>query len=141
MTRLTASERLWNRVIKTADCWLWTGYTNKKGYGRMRGENGKNIYVHQLSYLLNIGPIPQGKLLDHLCRNPRCVNPAHLEAVTNFENIRRGNHYMNATHCKHGHPFSPENTKVVYRRGGAERVCRECLNALRRRRRALRRAA
>lgn len=74
-------------------CWLWAGADNGDGYGKFRGE-----YAHRLSYKRHKGPIPDGMHLDHLCRVPCCVNPDHLEPVTNKENARRGRagHHMKA---------------------------------------------
>ncbi len=102
-------------------CWLWTGEVTPKGYGRGRFA-GQRIYAHRLAYELFVGPFPDGLVTDHLCRNRRCVNPAHLEPVTNAENVARGMLGRSLTHCKRGHEFTPENT---YRYGGT-RACRAC---------------
>jgi len=83
--------------------------------------------AHRAVYQLLVGPIPLGLQIDHLCRNRVCVNPAHLEAVTQRENIRRsdpGKHHRNKTHCPHRHPYSGRNL-IVRKRTGARR-CREC---------------
>lgn len=66
-------------------CWLWAGADNGGGYGKFRGK-----YAHRVSYEMRNGAIPEGLHLDHLCRVPCCVNPDHLEPVTNQENARRG---------------------------------------------------
>ena len=114
----------WPRVHRhRADaCWTWLGPKDRKGYGRCR-----NQAVHRIAYELLVGPIPAGLHIDHLCRNPACCNPTHLEPVTLVENARRGNGYsaLNArkTHCKYGHPYDEANT---YRRGGGGRRCRKC---------------
>src|SRR3954468_18429534 len=81
-----SAERFWAKVEKTAECWNWTGYTLSSGYGRFRGRRAGNdtaskVLAHRFSYELLIGPIPPGLVLDHLCRNTSCVNPAHLEPV------------------------------------------------------------
>jgi hypothetical protein len=79
-----------------------------------------------VAYELFVGPIPEGLELDHLCRNPSCVNPAHLEAVTHRENVRRGDLHLvfgSRTHCTMGHEFTDENT---YPRPTGGRGCREC---------------
>lgn len=84
----TAEERFWSKVSKTANCWNWTGCILKAGYGQFY--NKKKMYTHRYSYELHKGLIPEGLVLDHLCRNRACCNPEHLEAVTNKVNIGRG---------------------------------------------------
>jgi hypothetical protein len=70
-------------------CWVWLLHTTKKGYGRMNYK-GRNRYAHRVLYEQMKGEIPAGKILDHKCRNPICVNPDHLEPVTIAVNNRRG---------------------------------------------------
>ncbi len=112
------------RVIKTNNCWLWTG-TRWNGYGKFR-LNGKSVFVHRISHELFKGDIPDGLVIDHLCRNTLCVNPEHLEAVTQKVNCERGLvGIVNAskTHCKHGHEYDQENTYHIPTGG---RQCRAC---------------
>ncbi len=75
-------------------CWLWTGGQRGKGYGAFNAEKPGGRYrmvnAHRYAYELTAGVVPVGLVLDHLCENGMCVNPAHLEAVSNGENIRRG---------------------------------------------------
>lgn len=117
-----------SKVIQSRNCWVWTGY-KLKGYGRF-GLNDKIFYAHRVSYELFIGEIPKGLQLDHLCRNTLCVNPYHLEPVTNQENCKRGLtgkktglYQKSKTHCPQGHEYSKENT---YIRPNGKRCCRIC---------------
>lgn len=115
-------ERFWEKCEPepNSGCWLWTAGCSK-GYGVYRiGEKTGQAYSH--SYKTLIGPVPEGLELDHLCRTPCCVNPAHLEPVTHGVNLLRGNtiNAKNATktHCKRGH----NNWRI--RKTG--RYCRTC---------------
>jgi hypothetical protein len=91
--RGTLRERVLRMIaidIQTG-CWNWTGNTNKvTGYGYVYVGPGKQGIAHRAAYRELVGPIPAGLVLDHLCRNKRCVNPKHLEPVTQGENVRRG---------------------------------------------------
>ena len=120
------TAKFWRSVRKTDDCWWWVG-DRHKGYGRFAMPEQKlHFFAHRYSYALHIGPIPDGYEIDHLCKQPLCVRPDHLEAVTRRENWNRGrspsavNRYK--THCKHGHPFDAENTRYVK----AGRYCYAC---------------
>jgi hypothetical protein len=115
-------------------CWLWLGALTKDGYGMITIKN-KQYYTHILLYEFTKGQIPEGLVLDHLCRNPCCCNPDHLEAVTQAENVARGlspektrARFAAMTHFKKcGHPITPENTYIVGKR--KERRCRICNKA------------
>jgi hypothetical protein len=109
-------------------CWLWTASRMPNGYAQFRYSPTKNGYGHRYAYELHIGPIPEGATLDHLCRVRHCVNPAHLEVVTQRENVMRGQgeaaKNAKKTHCKNGHPLSGDNLYVSS--DGRHRVCRTC---------------
>ena len=104
-------------VTVTFGCWTWTRATDRDGYGRL-DHDGFKWQAHRLAYATLVDAIPEGLTLDHLCRNTACCNPAHLEVVTNAENVRRMQYAR--TTCGHGHelPDPPQ--------GGGRRRCREC---------------
>lgn len=118
--------------IAESGCWLWKGaLVNGRGLSYGQFYNGtKSELAHRFSYRKTIGEIPVGLTIDHLCRNTRCVNPKHLEVVTNRENIMRGEgvtaRNARKTHCNKGHEFTPENT--IY--GVNDRECRTCRKVL-----------
>jgi hypothetical protein len=125
--RETREERFWKKVEKTETCWLWTGGKTKRGYGTFFIGNRRHDMAYRYAYEMLVGPIPDGLEIDHLCRNPLCVNPAHLEAVTHRENMLRGETtaaaHSRKTHCPQGHEYTPANTYVTSR---GERICRAC---------------
>lgn len=116
--------RFWSLVQRSDGCWRWTGNT-LRGYGRF-GCNRRKYLAHRVSWVLVKGRIDPELIIDHLCRNPICVNPEHLEPVTLATNTSRGNSptTWNAkkTHCPLGHELSPE----TWRRGKSWRICRIC---------------
>lgn len=126
--------------IAESGCWAWLGAVNDDGYGRVNLA-GKNKHAHRVSYELAKGPIPEGLVLDHLCKVRCCINPDHLEPVTIKENLARGNQAHKGklrrerTHCVNGHEYLEQNT---YWRGShlgdarKWRVCKICHNAQRR---------
>ena len=124
-------DRLSDKFLVGDDCWTWTAGLDRRGYGRIR-VGDKTAAAHRVVYELLSGPIPEGLSLDHLCRNPSCVRPDHLEPVTHAENVRRGAAGENQrakTHCPRGHEYTPENTYNNPRR--PNRACQAC-RALRR---------
>ncbi len=115
-------------------CWKWDGPCRGGVDGnRYSGVQfrGKTWYVHRLVYAIFNGDLMDGKQIDHLCRNRRCVNPAHLEQVEGIENWRRGmsvtRQKQMQTHCKHGHELTPDNTYIHRRHNRRDaRECRTC---------------
>lgn len=123
---IISAELVAKRVALYADlppeaCWIWTGYTNRDGYGHWNKEQAHRVFYEHL-----IGPIPPGLQIDHLCRVRACVNPNHLEPVTIRENCLRSQSVAaklaGRTHCINGHEFTPENTRNTL----GFRVCRAC---------------
>lgn len=133
--RGTADERFARNVADASGCVLWVGDLNADGYGRF-WDGEKKVLAHRWAWEQKRGAIPEGLTLDHLCRVRCCVNPEHLEPVTNAENIRRA--YSVITHCLNGHPFDEENT---YRPSHGRRSCRACHRERERTYRANRKAA
>src|SRR6266850_5990121 len=127
---ISLEQRFWEYTDKRSpeECWLWLGSRTTDGYGRLIMTDHRFVKAHRLGYEIVRGKIPEGLQLDHLCRNPICVNPWHLEVVDNRTNARRGKSGILAvlkTHCPKGHEFTPENTYLRSDRFRARR-CRIC---------------
>lgn len=130
----TPEERFWRRVsgdggVET--CWEWRS-PKRDGYGRFVVA-GRYYLAHRWAYEAMVTEIPAGLELDHLCVNPRCVNPWHLEPVTPLVNTRRsragqatGARHRAKTHCPQGHPYDAVNTYHPPRTP-TWRMCRTCL--------------
>lgn len=123
------SEQKW--TPEKTKCVEFTGKLDGDGYGRM-SVNGKWALAHRVEWEKVNGPIPPGLCIDHLCRNRRCINTRHMEAVTNRVNVLRGNgvtaQNAKATHCKHGHPLSGDNLRIAKDGGRECIVCRRTSN-------------
>lgn len=131
------SKRFWSKVDKNGPfslerkcpgrCWIWTAGKQSKGYGTF-GLRKKNVLAHRLSYIVSNGVILDNLVLDHLCRNHICVNPKHLEAVKERDNVRRGtmmSRQLSKTHCPRGHSLNEFNlVKSGIKRGS--RQCKAC---------------
>lgn len=124
-----SEEWFFHRVTPSeGGCWVWAGRMATTGYGVFRIPGSISILAHRWSYEFLRADIPEGLVIDHLCRNRACVNPWHLEPVTLLVNWERGEtpSLANArkTHCIHGHAFTPENTRLRTEGG---RHCRTCI--------------
>lgn len=131
------ARHVWKHVVVGGpdECWPWLGARNKRGgHGVAYIGHQRSMAAHRAVYQLVIGPIPRELVTDHLCRNPWCVNPAHIEPVTQLENVRRGRagdasraRCAAVTHCPQGHEYTIENTKLALLGNGyLARQCREC---------------
>jgi hypothetical protein len=126
--------RFWSKVdMQPGGCWEWTASRKNTGYGQFMKTTGNLVLAHRLAYELVHGSVPEGLHLDHLCRNRGCVNPAHLEPVTNRENTVRGMagevnaaRMLAKTACKYGHPYTEANTRITPQ---GWRACRACARA------------
>jgi hypothetical protein len=136
MAESVAVARRLANTRRVGDCLIWQGAPNNRGYGKVSVRNdpstpGNEEGVHRWFYKRFVGPIPEGLVLDHLCRTPLCVNVKHLEPVTRIENDRRGLYARGfgptRTHCVNGHPWKLERLRV--NREGAiypNYTCKDC---------------
>lgn len=131
----TTEQRFFEKVMPVPEsgCWMWIG--SDSGYGGYGSFYYKErlTRAHRAAYDMFVGPIPDGLTIDHLCRVPCCVNPKHLEAVTQRENNMRSPTVVSAlnarkTHCPKGHEYSEQNL----RRAKYGRMCRICHNEVKR---------
>jgi hypothetical protein len=131
--RTELGERFMSKfsINEEAGCWVWDAYTDPRGYGRYTvSKADRSALAYRVAWVAVHGAVPEGMELDHLCRNPSCVNPAHLEPVTHQENCQRGaigettrTRMLARTHCARGHEWTPENTRQTPR----QRKCRTCI--------------
>jgi hypothetical protein len=125
--RMRIAERV---AIDEKGCWNWQGHLVAGGYGVIRVGGRRATSAHRAAYMANIGDVPDGCDVDHVCFNASCVNPDHLRALDAVENRRRQRKALSPT-CKRGHEFTPENTIWQQDRhypeaNRAHRLCRAC---------------
>lgn len=121
---IAPEERFRRRyTIDDGGCWIFGGRLNHDGYGTMFW-NGHRYLAHQISYLWNIGDIPEELEIDHTCKNRACVNPEHLEAVAHRVNVMRGSVPGPHSHCKRGHAM--DGTNVGFAPKWQKRYCKAC---------------
>jgi hypothetical protein len=126
-TKFSAIDRFMDKVdvLEGFECLIWNGARSNLGYGAFN--NGeRTVPAHRFIYEHCVGPLG-GSHIDHICRNPRCVNPLHFRAVTNYDNWNAGFSPTKLrklqTHCKRGHEFTQDNT---YENKSGGRRCRRC---------------
>lgn len=134
LARQTLDERFWSKVnregpgplVKGVEgrCWVWTASLHSEGYGQIKVE-GKVWKAHRVAWVLTHGALDDDLVIDHLCRNRKCANPAHLEPVTNRVNILRGEVGARARRpvCAAGHEHNDQNTRIDPK---GFRRCRAC---------------
>ena len=131
MRGLSLQQRIDAQTRREGACLVWTGNLNQHGYGRVFDPSTKRQrFAYAVAWEAKNGPIPDGLELDHLCRNRRCIDPDHLEAVTHQENVARARPYRAyppKTHCKRGHELTPENTYI--KKPSGKRRCYTCQRA------------
>ena len=124
MSRLSTWDRFVAKVDKTPTCWLWTGCKTGHGHGTFT-VGGRTVPAHRFAYEQAGGRIPPGLLLYHRCHVRHCVNPAHVEIITNSEKSIRSS--PNPGRCRAGHPHTAEYGHIRNDVGGAW-TCRACNN-------------
>ena len=112
-------SRFWAKVDKTDTCWNWTAYSDASGYGQFR-HGSRLMQAHRYSYLNFVGDLIEGLVVDHLCSNRKCVNPSHLEQVTQKQNVMRAR--SKVTHCPSGHEYDAIRKNGKY----SARYCKTC---------------
>lgn len=121
-------KRFWAKVNISDDgsCWLWKPKPYAKGYGRFHVSRKHGVRSHRLAYLLAKGTIPDGWVVDHICKVRNCCNPNHLRAITHVENVMIGSgvtaENARKTHCHKGHELAGRN--LVMNKN--YRNCRQC---------------
>ena len=132
----TLERKFWKRVDKRGidDCWLWGGKIAPLGYGKLFVTGRKEVYAHRFSFMLCYGAIPDDLVVHHKCCVRACVNPNHLEVISNVDNVMRGNsplaQHARKTHCPRGHEYTESNTYLEpLSNGNFGRHCKCCMRA------------
>lgn len=130
--RETFAHRIGERIQLTdSGCWLWVGELDRRGgYGALAVPTStpskwRRVKAHRVVFEIMRGPIPEGLVLDHLCRVHNCVNPDHLEPVTQLVNIMRGHHRLIKAHLK-GECVRGHVDDFCRRKDGRVVYCRAC---------------
>ena len=121
-------------IDENTNCWNWVAHCHPNGYGQFHIERYP-YYAHRVSFVLYKGPLESTdtRVVDHICKNTRCVNPDHLDLITQSENVKRGKNRLVAqmraaskVHCKYGHAYTVANTWIRIKGSSKYRQCREC---------------
>lgn len=121
--------------VRADECWEWTGPRYPNGYGRYQPDEGRasadgrdaRVLAHRFAHEATKGPIRD--VVNHLCENKWCVNPEHLEDVTQQENVR----YSLSDTCKNGHDLTIGSPNVWIDEKQNKRKCRACMRDSKRR--------
>lgn len=124
----STEDRVFSRLTYDHGCWTWIGALDRNGYGRVSRKRDKGTQlVHRIVYQALVRQLARHEVIDHLCRNPACCNPMHMEPVSMRENVERGASKADHPTCKQGHSYTPENTAITKGAPGKrKRVCRTC---------------
>ena len=125
-------DRFWRKTAPDGGCLCWTGRLDRDGYGRVDAGEVRGRLAHRVSWVASTGTdIPPGMVVDHLCRNTRCVRPSHLDIVSQGENVKRGESFSAKhsakTRCPRGHVLTGTNLVPSALRQGS-RSCLTCAN-------------
>ena len=128
--RISASIRFFKYASNcntVENCWEWKGGKTYQGYGVFSSDNRESILAHRWIWTYLFGPMPKNRVINHRCRNTSCVNPVHMEVISQSENVLVGDHYeRKIMHCPRGHAYTTKNTYIQRRYNGNSRSCKIC---------------